>query len=435
MLTLTDSTRRTIERSTRSWSDGKKLERLDAVNKFVITAPIDQRRDHRGRNNARFDLADAGEAEQEFQLEKRIAEEQLYGHGDDDPGALAAYGKHRYIEQAMADFLHRSVLPWCLDRRDYLLHRELQTLSYKLLFCRRLGPFGINAEGKCVIAWHDKCGSTRFCPDEARHESLRLRDRYVPERSEAANGRTLLEHVARGGRVYKAVIAPRHYPGGRLREGMRYELKRFRDRALRAVRDRKKKYPIDGALVILEAPLSEARLWNVHLNVLLLTHGWLDYEAFQADFDCSIKIREVTRFDDVGIARLMNELFKYATLTVAEKSAERKSDAPPMIEWTPAEFVEWHRAHKGFRRTRAYGCFHGVGKPEHPYVPLPTRWIGMVEFTGQHGLTGYRLQWAETDYSAVSERLLTALIEGDLFLIRGDNSTTHNRQNGMRGPP
>lgn len=38
--------------------------------------------------------------------------------------------------------------------------------------------------------------------------------------------------------------------------------------------------------------------------------------------------------------------------------------APPMIEWTAEEFIEWWLAHQKFRRSRGYGCLYRLGKPE-----------------------------------------------------------------------
>lgn len=37
---------------------------------------------------------------------------------------------------------------------------------------------------------------------------------------------------------------------------------------------------------------------------------------------------------------------------------------PALIEWTPQEFIEWWNAHKGFRRSRGYGCLFRIDDPE-----------------------------------------------------------------------
>jgi hypothetical protein len=415
----------------------RKLQRLSDVDIGVEVRPYpeERRRNHRGECSHYFDYQDARAARQQFELEKTIAEDELYGdQTDENPGALRTYEKHRHVEHLLSQYICLDILPNVAAGGDWKLHRELQELSYKFLFCRQQGPFGISGDGKLVIAWHEKCGASKYCPDEARNEAQRLRERYVPARAFVETGdhsRTILEHVKRGGRVYKAVISPPNYPAGRLREGMKYEMKRFRDRAIRAVAGGRNKWSIDGALVIQEAPLGRDRDWNIHLNVLLLTRGWFDYKGFQAAFGCSLKVRQHDRFDDIGIARLFNEIIKYSTRTVPEKSSDGNHDiAPSMIEWTPAEFLEWHKAQKGFRRTRPYGCLHGVGKPARQFT-LPTRWIGKATYQEAR----YAVQWASDTFALAMDDAMWHAENGDLFLIRGDNSTTRRRQNGMRGPP
>lgn len=353
---------------------------------------------------------------------------------ENDPGAIRMYERHRLVEQSIVDYIDNKIIPFVEKNHDYELVNSLRTMSYKLLFCRRRGPFGVTGAGDVVVAWEEKCGCSRYCPDEARHEALRLRDRYVPERLDKDpddTSRTVLEHVAQGGRVYKAVISPLNYPGGRLREGMRYEMKRFRDRLIRPKKKGRNKWGIEGALIIQEAPLGKDRDWNVHLNVLFLTRGYLDYEALQETLGCQLKIREYTEFDEKGLASLFNELFKYGTRTVPEKSAADDHDiAPSMIEWTPAEFLEWYHAQKRFRRTRAYGCFHGVGKPD-KVNELPKIWLGMLTLTP----SGYRTEWASDNYKEISRQALRDIESRDLCLIRGDKSTRKPYRYQATGPP
>lgn len=292
---------------------------------------------------------------------------------------------------------------------------DFRKTADKLSHCRRHGPFGINSAGRLVVAWDEKCSCSKLCPDEARHEAQRLRDRYMP---------AVLEHVAAGGRVYKAVLTLPNYNGGRLREGKRYIFKKFRNRIMR----RKDRFGILGALVIQEDPLGKHRDWNVHINVLFLTASWFPFKELRAEWGSQLDIRRYDDFDDHGQAKLFNELIKYATRALPEKSEDAShSVAPAMVEWTAPEFCEWWQANKGFRRTRAYGSLHGIGKPEHDAV-MPEVWLGRLDYAQGR----YKVHMRRTNLRELAAEQLDKGAAWGLDLIRGDKSPKANR---YRGPP
>lgn len=304
-------------------------------------------------------------------------------------------------------------IAWCRGDRQELAPK-MERLAQGAYFCRQSGVFGLSGDG-VVVAWESKCCKAKLCPDEARAEGHRIEDQYAD---------LIAEHARRGGRVYKAWLTLPNYPQGRLKEGMRHIYKRFRDRFVRS-----KKWGIEGALVILEAPLSQSRDWNIHLNVILLTKGWQSFKAMREAWGSNLEIRQHSKFDDRGMHALFAEMVKYSVRAVPEKSSDGKHTAPALIEWEPWEFVEWYEAHHPFRRTRAYGSLHGAEKPERA-MQQPIQWLGRIDLrNGRYEITqrGHNL-------SDIVRNFLDASA-GDLDLIRGDKSTTQQRQNGMRGPP
>lgn len=329
-------------------------------------------------------------------------------------GALDTYQGHRSVEWLTAQYHQHVILPHCRDHRPELAERIAQ-VAQRLYWCRQAGVFGMAGDG-IVVAWESKCGMGKLCPDEARAESLRLEEKYAAP---------IAAH-ARAGRVYKAWFTLPNYPPGRLREGMRHIFKRFRDRLIRS-----KRFGVEGALVILEAPLSSGRDWNVHLNVVLLTRGWVSYKALREAWGANVEIRQHSNFSERGLHGLFAEMVKYAVRSVPEKSLDERHDsaAPALVEWTPEEYLEWFEAHHPFRRTRAYGALHGLPAVEKP-MPQPTAWLGRIEY--KNG--SYQVEMRGTNLGELAGHLLAAS-RSDLDLIRGDKSTTQKRQNGMRGPP
>lgn len=345
----------------------------------------------------------------------------VFGAERDDAGALSVYQSHRIIERLLADKYYYELAPYAEAAQRPDLAEQLRRQALKMYQCRTGGPFGMGTHGRTVVAWEHKCGCSKLCPDEARHEAQRLYERYA---------QAIADHAKTGGRVYKVWPTLPNYPGGRLREGKRHIFKRYRDKIVRARASKKNKFDHIGSLVIQEDPLSAARDWNVHLNGILLTAGWLSYKKLRQSWGANIEIREHKRFDADGMHHLFNEMVKYAVRTVPEKSGSKHhTAAPALTEWTPPEAIEWHQANHGFRRTRAYGLLHGIGKPERPNVK-PRHWLGRLDWQPD----GYRVTWRNHNLGQIVRDLLDAS-PGTLDLIRGDKSTTGHRSYEATGPP
>jgi hypothetical protein len=135
---------------------------------------------------------------------------------------------------------------------------------------------------------------------------------------------------------------------------------------------------------VLEAPLGESRDWHVHLNVILVVRGFLNWGQLRERWRWHLNVQKIAAAPG-AIGAALTELIKYAVSATVAKSADHahrgKSRAPPMLEWTPAELVEWLRAMHGFRRTRSYGALYGLKKPEADDVG-PIAWIGRVTLQG-----------------------------------------------------
>lgn len=372
---------------------------------------------------------------EEFDEEKERAADFLMprykalGDDVDDAGALAVYEKHRIIERRIADFYYYEVAPFAESVQRMDIANNLRATALKLYQCRTGGPFGIGTHGRPVVAWDKKCGCSKLCPDEARAEAQRLYDRYA---------QAIVDHVKAGGRVYKVWPTLPNYPAGRLREGKRHIFKRYRDKIVRAQLGKQNKFGHVGSLVIQEDPKSAHDDWNVHLNGIILSKGFLSYKELRAAWGCNIEIRQhkMRRSPaqlEHDLHALFNEMIKYPVITVAEKSQDKATrhvtDAPALTDWTPAEVIEWHEANHGFRRTRAYGSLHGIGKPDRPNV-TPTRWLGRLDWQPD----GYKVTWRKHNLAFLVDDMLT-WDRRALDLIRGDNSTTVPNYQAPRGPP
>ncbi len=347
----------------------------------------------------------------------------------DDPGALAVYERHRIIERQVAAFLYYEVSTYA-EACGLLNHSEaLRKLSVKMFSCRTSGIFGIGTHGKPVIAWHSKCSHAKLCPDESRHEAQRLFDRYA---------NAISEHEKNGGRVYKVWPTLPNYPPGRLREGKRHIFKRYRDRIVRAEKNKKKKFPHVGSLMIQEDPQSADGDWNVHLNGIILASSWLNFAELRAAWGCNIEIRQ-HKLDRKPERRardlhgLFREMVKYPMRAVPEKSAEKASrhtsKAPAFTDWTPAAALEWYQANLRFRRVRSYGSLFRIGKPDRPSV-MPLVFFGSLTWQPD----GYRVTWRKHNLAHYVTKMLT-WSRGTLDLIRGDNSTTKRANLRATGPP
>lgn len=339
-------------------------------------------------------------------------------------GAKAqTYCRHREAEAATADYfqnvLYRAYPNQRLKRgrgergEEQEGRPEYLVIPERLRACRQSGVFGSTADGGLVVAWDDKCGIVRLCPDEAANESQRLREAYQPG---------IMSLIRAGCRLHKAVFTLPNYPVGRLREGKRHIFKRFRDRIMRAQRNGKKRFPVRAALCIQEDPLSARGDWNIHLNVILVCSGFLDYTELREAWGMNLRIGQVPpNYSDGAMAKLWAECVKYAVRTVPEKSATKAGEgstaAPAFIQW-PADLAhEWWQAGKGFRRSRAYGELHAlpleIRKAAAQIKVNKVFWLGRLDFTGQK----YRISWATA-----------------LNLIRADNSPNLEHSDRWKPP-
>ncbi len=333
---------------------------------------------------------------------------------------LPGYAKRARIRRALADKIEHEVLPIVredrpsldelekrelarerakVNRRRYRnprgTYRYLSDIPQKLRNARTSGCFGINLEtGKGITYWDDKAGLARLCPDDAREEAQRLRRRIEP---------VMLAALDQGAQLTYSVFTMPNVEAGQLANGCRKIMRDFRNRILRKRRPKKDGgglyFPqIIGAECVLEAPLSCHRDWNIHLNVILITRGFVQWGELRKAWHWNVEFQRIR--DGDGVRTALAELIKYSVQATAEKSAEKytaTSDAecadgaagdthsrrspPPMLEWRPAELLEWLLAMRGFRRTRGYGCLHGIKAPESDGLGQIV-WIGRVRYQG-----------------------------------------------------
>lgn len=281
---------------------------------------------------------------------------------------LPGYDLRAAIRSALADKIEREVLPIATDT-------WLEKYPERLRLARQHADWGIRVnDGKLIAYWDNKAGLSRLCPDDAREEAMRLRRRVKPRFEE------LRKQGYRFGTFF--FTTPNAQPG-ELREGMQSIFEQFKKKVLHAKdADGEPLFPqIKGALVVLEAPLGEHRDWNVHLNVILCVKGFLDFEQLRRKWYWNFQHGQWISDAPGAFEGAMAEMIKYAVAATVAKSAEHadsgKSRAPPMLEWTGVELLEWLRAMHGFRRTRSYGELYGLDDPEVEEVG-PIVWLGSV---------------------------------------------------------
>jgi len=293
---------------------------------------------------------------------------------------LPGYSKHHWIRRQLAEALEQRVLPLC---NGVWVHNYIK----RLRAARWSGAYGYSlAKGKAVMYWDEKAGLSRLCPDDAREEAQRLARKLLGP----------LEALQEDGHAlhYCVFTTPNTAAGG-LRREMIGICRRFRNSILKAkYADGSLIFPeIKGALCTLEAPLGSARDWNVHLNVVLVVKGHLDYEKLRRRWHWNVHVRKLAQ--GPGVVRgALAELIKYAVAATVAKSAEKAAAGdgggggdekrippPPMLEWTGAELLEWLRAMRGFRRTRTYGCLFRLKKPKAEDLGQII-WLGRVDYAG-----------------------------------------------------
>jgi len=282
---------------------------------------------------------------------------------------LPSYSERADIRRKLADRIEQDVMP---------LHRArwLEKYPTRLRTARLSGLFGMRREtGRPIVYWDSKAGLSRLCPDDAREEAQRLKRRVMDPLEEAQ---------AKGAQLTYAVFTTPNVKAGELLSGMQAIYRRFKRLLAKRNGDGELLFPqIKGALCVLEAPLGSRRDWNVHLNVILQTRGFLDWKALRAEWHWNVELRRLPRAPG-ALGGALAELIKYAVTAVAVKSAdhaEAESPAPPMLEWSGEEMREWLCAFHGFRRTRTYGELYRVKTPPADDVG-PIVWLGRVEFRG-----------------------------------------------------
>ena len=317
--------------------------------------------------------------------------------------ALPGLSLRHAIRKALADALEQRVLPLLGAK---WVHEYIERLRR----ARWHGMWGYSrAKGKSVVFWDDKAGLSRLCPDDAREEAQRLSRKVLgPLEALQADGHAL----------HYCVFTTPNVAAGGLRKEMVRICKAFRSRILKAkFPDGSPVFPeIKGALCVLEAPLGSARDWNVHLNVILVVKGYLDYKKLRRYWYWNVEARPLAEGPGV-VKGALTELIKYAVAATVSKSAEKAAQAatlrdgtpreppPPMLEWTGSELLEWLRAMRGFRRTRTYGCLFRLPKPKAEDLGQII-WLGPVSHDGSR----YRVS--------------SALLE----------SITEDKSSGLKGP-
>lgn len=362
--------------------------------------------------------------ERQRQVTKAIAEIQ----------AQAGKGSARRVaERELATYIEQRVVPITRDPR-------ILELPNKMHDCRRSGCWGVQPNGNGITAFDSKCGELRLCPDESRADQQRLVARYLPPIMDAMQ-QGLTAHyvvltrpnVAPGDLRAELSASYRHLRALR-RCGVRrckvcatpyYSANaklKARKRCTRAVGEgtcggklgaRRIAFPqIRGMLAVLEAPLGAHADWHVHLNLVLLVDGWLDYGELREAWGYNLEVRRLYGDDD-QLRQALIEVIKYPVVLTAEKSdrvdaggwrgdptpqlellgevrgpaeyfdARGHVAAPPMTAWPPELWVEWYQAHQRFRRVRGYGLLHGVALDDAPTLDLDdVLWCGQLRFVG-----------------------------------------------------
>lgn len=298
---------------------------------------------------------------------------------------LPAYSARREAEQELAVYVDRVA--------SETLSPDLYQVAQSLHDCRQTGAVGIKPDGGMMIAWDQKCGHVRLCPDESREETQRLAEWYLPPLVE-------FKKADPRNRIFYAVFTDHNFRPGQLRAGKKYLFEKFKNwmqparpmcrvmfengPACAVPRRPKGEQPITlkadatpwdlrGALVIQEDPLSAAGDWNVHLNAFLLVHGRFDYAAARAEWGANVHFQEIDGTPE-SVRGALLEAIKYSARIVPEKSQDKaeagESAAPAMTEWPADRWLEWWRAGQRFRRVRSYGCLYGLHEK---------RWNAMTE--------------------------------------------------------
>lgn len=342
-------------------------------------------------------------------------------HPPDDPVALYRWAREgapfvprsRYVErmgsravpvvidrrelQGIRDYLAERAPQW--ERRcameaavaDYILdigqrtgRGDLVEVARTMYDCHQRGPLMRVDVGDVVVGWQAKCGMVRVCPHESYDDQKRVAEHYAP-------GIRELVDAGPHRRVFYAVHQPDNYPAGSLADGKREAAARCRD-WLKSIPN------LVGALVCQEDPLSHRRDWNVHSNVLMVLEGDVDYAELRERAGCRVHLDQVRDVQGRGLLNAIAELIKYSaklTHVVDDETeatdlfgelAEQRRQAPALTQWSPAEFVEWWDAQKGFRRVRSYGALYAIDGKRWDAADAPQR-AQWLDEAATHDLT------------------------------------------------
>lgn len=173
-------------------------------------------------------------------------------------------------------------------------------------FCLGFRP----SDGRQRVAWDNKAGLSRICPDDAREDSRRMQRRVIDP---------LLEMKKNGRQVTYCVFTLPNYQPGELRKGIKAIYKRFGALLKKRAGGKLKWDQVEAAMCVLEAPLARDRTWNVHLNVLLVHRGFLDYGELRKDWHWNVEFQRVTGGRE-ELEKSLREIIKYSARAVAEKS-------------------------------------------------------------------------------------------------------------------
>lgn len=257
--------------------------------------------------------------------------------------SLEDYSKRRDMEQELAIYIDR------VGTSQY--RPDLYDIAERLMNCRLTGAAGMKPDGGQIIAWDNKCGLTKLCPDESRENTQRLTEFYLPELVDFKK-----EHFKN--RLFYSVLTIPNVKAGELLSGKKEIIEKFKNWVEHFEN-------IKGSLIIQEDPLSAHDDWNVHLNVFLCVQGAFDYKYARAKWGFDVEFSEL-KGEPQDIREALLEAIKYSAQIVNDKSHDKSdkglSAAPAMVDWSPERFVEWFDANKSFRRVRNYGCLYNIHK-------------------------------------------------------------------------
>lgn len=286
-----------------------------------------------------------------------------------------AWRKRRDAEEQLAQYIREvyDSTQWQPLKRGA---RTLLELADSLDSCRKRGAVGLKPGGGTMIAWEEKCGQVRLCPDESREETQRLSEFYLPAMLDWVKAKPTR-------RIFYAVFTDHNFRPGQLATGKDYLFKKFSDwRTYRphacpvsfrpngygmmdVIRSRKQHleapFKLDGALVIQEDPLSAGDDWNIHLNAFLMVEGQFSYKTAREMWGGNVHFQEIDQSPEALRASL-REAIKYSAQIVPTKSEGKRheTDAPAMTEWPPLRWLEWWQAQGSFRRVRSFGSLYAL---------------------------------------------------------------------------